>query len=76
MTDYKTCIADTKDAATLAKIEAYMKKFPDVKSFNAHVGKDIFWNGVSIAKETLAMKKAQSAGDWLKVGQEAGLLID
>lgn len=33
MNDYKTCVADTKDAATLAKIEAYMKTFPDVKSF-------------------------------------------
>ena len=56
MTDYQTCVSDTKDAATLAKVEAYLKSFPDIKSFNAHISKDIFWNSVSIGKETYAMK--------------------
>jgi len=76
MTDYKTCISDTKDAVTLAKIEAYLKTFPDIKSFEAHERSDIFWNSVSIGKETIALDEAKNAGNWLKVGQEAGLMLD
>jgi hypothetical protein len=58
MTDYQTCVADTKDAATLARVVAYLKTFPDIDSFEAHVKKDIFWNTVNITKETVALKSA------------------
>jgi len=45
------CQADTKDTATLKKIEAYLKTFPTADSFEKHITGDIAWNSVSLAWE-------------------------
>lgn len=76
MADYQTCKEDTGDAATLAKIDAYMSQYPDRAALTKHIESDLFWNAIDIAKESadLALKLGQ--GDYLAVGTDAGLLMD
>jgi hypothetical protein len=70
------CKADSADAAHLAAVEAYMAKYPDMASLEAHVKSDLLWNGISIARELDAAHSSWNAGDYLAYGQSMGVLVD
>ena len=76
MADYKLCTEDTKDAATLAKIETYMDSFPDNASLEKHIASDLVWNSISIAAENADLVIKLATQNWLGVGTDAGLLMD
>ena len=76
MADYKTCLNDTKDAATLAKIEAYMDQFSGNVAFDAHIAEDIAWWSISIAGEQADLIAKMLSGNYLAAGTDAGLLMD
>jgi hypothetical protein len=70
------CKADTADAAHLAAVEAYMAKYPDMTSLEAHVKSDLLWNSISIAKNLDAAHKSWNAEEYLAYGQSMGILVD
>ena len=70
------CKADTADAAQLAAVEAYMAKYPDMTSLEAHVKSDLLWNSISIAKNLDAAHTSWNAGDYLAYGKSMGILVD
>jgi hypothetical protein len=70
------CKADSADAAHLAAVEAYMAKYPDMTSLEAHVKSDLLWNSISIARELDAAHSSWNAGDYLAYGQSMGVLVD
>lgn len=70
------CKADAADAAHLAAIKAYMAKYPDMTSLEAHVRSDLLWNSVSIAKNLDAAHTSWNAEDYLSYGKSMGVLVD
>jgi len=74
--DQKACVAKTGDAAHLAAIEAYMKKYESMDAMYSHVESDLAWNGISIAMKLSDAKTQYAAGNFNAYGTDYGIIVD